>query len=123
MPPYRSSRCDLNTWTFLRAMIARRTRRMSSSLFPLNITPQMTSIQPVAVPATKPSEITRVSFDHCGQCCVAAGLRSRAADALCTRAAGALCTRAADVLYIRETAAHGALSYAPHRGVRSRDVL
>jgi hypothetical protein len=31
-------------------MIARRTRRMSSSLFPLNITPQITSIQPEVAP-------------------------------------------------------------------------
>src|SRR2546422_4406118 len=31
-------------------MTARRTRRMSSSLFPANITPEMTSIQPGRVP-------------------------------------------------------------------------
>ena len=31
-------------------MIARRTRRMSSSLLPLNITPEMTSIQPLRAP-------------------------------------------------------------------------
>src|SRR5215208_4306634 len=46
MPAYRSSRCDLNTCTLLRAMMARRTRRMSSSLLPLNMTPAMTSIHP-----------------------------------------------------------------------------
>src|SRR3954453_20576613 len=46
MPAYRSSRCDLKTCTFFRAMIERRTLRMSSSLFPLNITPAMTSIHP-----------------------------------------------------------------------------
>src|SRR5687768_2886751 len=46
MPAYRASRCDLNTCTFLRAITARRTRRMSSSLFPLNITPLITSIHP-----------------------------------------------------------------------------
>jgi hypothetical protein len=40
----------LNTCTRLFAISARRTRRMSSSLFPLNITPQMTSIQPRAPP-------------------------------------------------------------------------
>jgi hypothetical protein len=36
----------LKTCTFLRAITARRTRRMSSSLLPLNMTPLMTSIQP-----------------------------------------------------------------------------
>jgi len=45
-PAYRSSRWDLNTCTRLRAMVARRTRRSSSSVLPLNITPAMTSIQP-----------------------------------------------------------------------------
>ena len=45
-PAYRSSRCDLNTCTRFFAISARRTRRMSSSLLPLNITPQITSIQP-----------------------------------------------------------------------------
>src|SRR4030081_3482114 len=48
MPAYRASRWDLNTCTRFRAMIARRTRRMSSSLLPLNITPAMTSIHPPA---------------------------------------------------------------------------
>src|SRR3981081_2367330 len=48
MPAYRASRWDLNTCTLFRAMIARRTRRMSSSLLPLNITPAMTSIHPPA---------------------------------------------------------------------------
>src|SRR5206468_10757040 len=46
IPPYLASRCDLNTWTLLRAMTARRTRRISSSLLPLNITPATTSIHP-----------------------------------------------------------------------------
>src|SRR5213595_2573495 len=46
MPAYRSSRWDLKTCTRLRAMMARRTRRISSSLLPLNITPAMTSIHP-----------------------------------------------------------------------------
>src|ERR1700694_3927113 len=48
MPAYRASRWGLNTCTLFRAMIARRTRRMSSSLLPLNITPAMTSIHPPA---------------------------------------------------------------------------
>src|SRR6202011_5825974 len=48
MPAYLASRWDLNTCTRFRAMIARRTRRMSSSLLPLNITPAMTSIHPPA---------------------------------------------------------------------------
>src|SRR5688500_18814274 len=46
MPAYRASRCDLKTCTFFRAMTDRRTRRISSSLLPLNITPLMTSIHP-----------------------------------------------------------------------------
>src|SRR5215210_903539 len=46
MPVYRASRCDLKTWTRLRAMTARLTRRSSSSLFPLNITPAITSTHP-----------------------------------------------------------------------------
>src|SRR5690349_2152203 len=58
MPAYRSSKCDLKTCTFLFAMIARRTRRMSSSLLPLNITPQTTSIQPARPLEKEPSEIT-----------------------------------------------------------------
>src|SRR5579871_4294210 len=37
----------LNTWTCLRAMRARRRRRISSSLLPENIGPQMTSIHPI----------------------------------------------------------------------------
>jgi hypothetical protein len=45
-PAYRSSSRLLNSCTRLRAIVARRTRRNSSSLFPLNITPAMTSIQP-----------------------------------------------------------------------------
>src|SRR6202521_4998323 len=48
MPAYLASRWDLNTCTLFRAIIARRTRRMSSSLLPLNITPAMTSIHPPA---------------------------------------------------------------------------
>jgi len=40
----------LNTCTRRRAMIARRTRRMSSSLLPENMTPLITSIQPGWVP-------------------------------------------------------------------------
>src|ERR1700716_1731807 len=48
MPAYRASRWDLNTCTLFRPMIALRMRRMSSSLFPLNITPAMTSIHPPA---------------------------------------------------------------------------
>src|SRR5438034_7751943 len=43
---YRSSRAGLNTCTRCRAICARRTRRMSSSLFPLNMLPQMTSMRP-----------------------------------------------------------------------------
>ena len=38
----------MKTWTRFRAIIDRRTRRMSSSLLPLNMTPAMTSIQPPA---------------------------------------------------------------------------
>ena len=41
--PKRSSIDGLKTWTARRAMIARLTRLMSSSLFPLNIEPTMTS--------------------------------------------------------------------------------
>src|SRR2546423_1753604 len=48
MPAYLASRWDLNTCTRFRAMIARRTLRMSSSLLPLNMTPAMTSIHPPA---------------------------------------------------------------------------
>src|ERR1700694_155198 len=48
MPAYLASRWDLNTCTLFRAIIARRTRRMSSSLLPLNMTPAMTSIHPPA---------------------------------------------------------------------------
>src|SRR5450759_1414129 len=48
MPAYLASRCDLNTCTRFRAMMERRTRRMSSSLLPLNITPAITSIHPPA---------------------------------------------------------------------------
>src|ERR1700686_1537370 len=48
MPAYRGSRCDLNTCTRFRALIRRRTRRISSSLLPLNMTPAMTSIHPPA---------------------------------------------------------------------------
>ncbi len=42
-------------------MIARRTRRMSSSLLPLNITPQITSIHPARPLEKEPSEITRAA--------------------------------------------------------------
>src|ERR1700682_4663948 len=48
MPAYLASRGELNTCTLFRAIIARRTRRMSSSLLPLNMTPAMTSIHPPA---------------------------------------------------------------------------
>ncbi len=41
--PKRSSMIGLKTWTFRRAITARFTRRMSSSLFPLNIEPTTTS--------------------------------------------------------------------------------
>src|SRR3954453_16821044 len=60
MPAYLASRCDLNTCTRLRAIIARRTRGMSSSLFPLNITPQITSIQPDSGLVKNPSGLTAV---------------------------------------------------------------
>src|SRR2546428_10302207 len=43
---YRSSGAGLNPCTRCRAICARRTRRMSSSLFPLNMLPQMTSMRP-----------------------------------------------------------------------------
>src|SRR5712691_3439633 len=45
-PAYRASRWDLKTCTCLRAMTARRTRRINSSDLPLNITPEMTSTHP-----------------------------------------------------------------------------
>src|ERR1700687_4741744 len=48
MPAYLASGWDLTTCTLFRAIIARRTRRMSSSLLPLNMTPAMTSIHPPA---------------------------------------------------------------------------
>src|SRR5687768_10804890 len=48
MPAYRESRWDLKTCTRFRAIIERLTRRMSSSLLPLNMTPAITSIQPPA---------------------------------------------------------------------------
>src|SRR4029077_11695983 len=44
--PKRSSIAGLNTWTVRRAMTARFTRRMSSSLFPLNMLPTTTSRPP-----------------------------------------------------------------------------
>jgi hypothetical protein len=37
----------LKIWTFCLAICARLTRRMSSSVFPLNMLPQMTSTHPV----------------------------------------------------------------------------
>jgi hypothetical protein len=37
----------LKTWTFWRAMVARRKRRMSSSVLPQNMEPVMTSTEPV----------------------------------------------------------------------------
>src|SRR5580692_6297916 len=43
---YRASIAGLKTWTRLRAMVARRRRRISSSLLPENMGPQITSIQP-----------------------------------------------------------------------------
>ena len=42
----RASMRGLKIWTFWRAICARRTRRISSSLLPLNMLPTMTSIQP-----------------------------------------------------------------------------
>src|SRR5688572_8858860 len=45
-PPYRSSSAGLKIWTFRFAICARRRRRISSSLLPLNILPVITSIQP-----------------------------------------------------------------------------
>src|SRR5580765_2250576 len=42
----RSSRSGLKIWTFWRAIWARRRRRISSSLLPLNMLPALTSIQP-----------------------------------------------------------------------------
>src|SRR5688500_10109546 len=42
----RSSRAGLKIWTFCLAICARRSRRMSSSLLPLNIEPAITSIHP-----------------------------------------------------------------------------
>src|SRR5258708_5056027 len=44
--PKRSSMAGLKTWTVRRAMTARFTRRMSSSLFPLNMLPTTTSSPP-----------------------------------------------------------------------------
>src|SRR2546428_6244164 len=44
--PKRSSIAGLKTWTVRRAMTARFTRRMSSSLFPLNMLPTTTSSPP-----------------------------------------------------------------------------
>src|SRR5437879_12158889 len=41
---------DLKTWTCLRAITARRTRRISSSDLPENMTPAITSIQPGRAP-------------------------------------------------------------------------
>ena len=46
---YRESMRGLKIWTRCFAMIARRSRRMSSSLFPENMLPQITSIQPSCV--------------------------------------------------------------------------
>src|SRR3954469_4380988 len=66
MPAYRASRCDLNTWTFFFAIIARRTRRISSSLFPENITPQITSIQPDSGLVKNPSGLTADVLPHHG---------------------------------------------------------
>src|SRR5262245_15915335 len=45
-PANRSSTRGLKSWTFWRAIWARRTRRISSSLLPLNMLPVMTSIHP-----------------------------------------------------------------------------
>ena len=42
----RLSMSGLKIWTFWRAICARRSRRISSSLLPLNMLPVMTSIQP-----------------------------------------------------------------------------
>lgn len=44
--PYLVSRAGLKTWTRLRAIMARRRRRISSSLLPENIGPQITSTHP-----------------------------------------------------------------------------
>ena len=46
----RVSSADLKTWTCLRACIARRTSRISSSVFPENMLPQMTVTDPRAAP-------------------------------------------------------------------------
>src|SRR6266478_4110471 len=51
----------LKTWTRLRAMIARRERRISSSLLPENIGPQITSIQP-RLPVTKSIDKPCIDF-------------------------------------------------------------
>src|SRR5712692_1026743 len=60
--PYRSSSAGLNTCTRCRAICARRTRRISSSLFPLNMLPQMTSMRPAArPPSTAPPQRTGLS--------------------------------------------------------------
>src|SRR5262249_340788 len=45
-------------------MIARRTRRMSSSLLPLNITPQITSIHPARPLENDPAENTGAGSDE-----------------------------------------------------------
>jgi hypothetical protein len=53
----------LNTWTRFLAISDRRTRRISSSLLPENITPATTSIQPPAVwnPSGTSCVLARVS--------------------------------------------------------------
>src|SRR5688500_15013046 len=66
MPAYRASRCDLNTCTSLRAIIALRTRRISSSLLPENITPQITSIQPDSGLVKNPSGVTDLRLHLAG---------------------------------------------------------
>src|SRR5439155_532544 len=58
-PAYRASRWDLKTCTCLRAMTARRTRRINSSDLPLNITPEMTSIHPERVGCWNTWDLTR----------------------------------------------------------------
>src|SRR3954468_7550264 len=82
MPAYRASRYDLNTCTRLRAIIARRTRRISSSLFPLNITPQITSIQPDSGLVKNPSGLTAALLrrHEDGACRIAGDHRPDVAD-------------------------------------------
>src|SRR4029079_15287710 len=54
----------LKVWTFSRPIWARRSRRMSSSLLPLNMLPVMTSIQPAW--ARRMSSTTRSRTERTG---------------------------------------------------------